>query len=124
MRTALESGDDGPSIFDLLAQRARRTTDGRLVADAGAGLVVVIAAALWHFRGWHLALFAALCIAAYGSWGITDRILAEHAAAGLAPAREDAMLRMVRGTAAAVGTLSGIALLLAVFAAALGTWIS
>lgn len=124
MRTAVEAGDDGPSIFTLLAQRARRTADGRLVIDAGVGLIVAIAAALWHFHGWHLALLAATCVAAYGSWGICDRILGEHAAAGLPPARQDAVLRAVRGAAAAAGTLSGIAFLLAGFAAALGTWIS
>lgn len=108
------------NLAELLAARARRASDGRLVLDAAGGLAVGIVSAVWQPAGWLLLVSAALCFACFGSWGILDRELHERAGA----ARTGRVLRLGRIVVAVVGAGAAVALLISGFARVLGTWIS
>jgi hypothetical protein len=108
------------SLPELLAQRARGASDGRLAIDLAAGLLAAAVALRWRPTGWVVLLSAALCFAAFGAWGIADRELGERAPES-ALAR---VLRVVRVVATATGALAAVALLLGITATALGQWIS
>lgn len=110
------------TLPQMLATRARAASDGRLALDAAGGLLVAGAALVWRPAGWFFIAGAALCFAAFGIWGIADRELAERSSgSGSILPRALAVLRIL---AAAVGGLAAVALLGALLAVALGTWIS
>jgi hypothetical protein len=104
----------------LLAQRARRASDGRLTLDAAGGLIA--AAALMELRppAWPVLFSAAMCFLAFGVWGICDRALRETAH----QARPRPLVRALRAAAAALGVLGGIALVATGMALMIGRWIS
>lgn len=110
------------SLPELLAQRARHASDGRLALDLAGGIIVATFAAILAPPGWLQLLSAALTFASFGAWGICDRMLSEDAAIGRA--RRMRWLRSARMALAAVGTCAALVLLLSVFALMLGTWIS
>jgi hypothetical protein len=110
------------SLFATLAARARRSSDTRLAADGVCGLIAAGAIAWLRPRGWLFLLEAALCVAAFGVWGIAGRELEERVA-GDAQAVY-AALRVARFAAAAVGVIAACAMILEVVALTLGTWIS
>ena len=110
------------SLAALLAGRARAASDGRLILDVAAGLLAALALAIWHPRVWLVPFNAAIVLAAFGAWGLTDREMAERAAAadgGVARA-----LRILRAVSAIVGAASAAIACFAVLGLALGTWIS
>jgi hypothetical protein len=109
------------NIFALLAERARHASDGRLAADAAGGLLLATAMLLWRPGGWPMFASAALCVLAYGGWGIADRTLQETDPAHATVRR---LLAAARAAAAVIGTLAAIALVLVVMGLALGNWIS
>ena len=110
------------SLRDVLVARARASSDARLVVDVAGGLLVLVVVAAWHPRGWLLASCAALCFAAFGAWGISDRELSTPDG----PARRWQILvfRAIRVAAVVLGVLAAAALVLQLFGLALGTWIS
>jgi hypothetical protein len=110
------------SLFATLAARARRSSDTRLAADGVCGLIAAGAIAWLRPRGWLFLLEAALCVAAFGVWGIAGRELEERVERD-APAVY-ATLRIARFGAAAVGVIAACAMILEVVALTLGTWIS
>ncbi|MGH7627258.1 MAG: hypothetical protein ACREOJ_18325 [Gemmatimonadaceae bacterium] len=121
------------SLPELLAQRARHASDGRLALDLAGGIIVATTAAILAPPGWLQLISAALTFAAFGAWGISDRMLSERSStAASAPGRagragragRDQWLRAARLAAAALGTCAAVVLLLSVFALLLGTWIS
>ena len=110
------------SLAQFLTQRARNASDQRLAIDAGAGFLALLAVGWWRGPYWFLLAFAAVAVGAYGTWGITDRELAElpaerHRATHMA-------LRAARATAAVLTALAILSLIFGVPAALLGTWIS
>lgn len=111
-----------PSLPEFLTHRARRASDGRLVLDAGGGLVTVAAFALLRPPGWFILAAAGLCFLAFGSWAIADRELSERRASigGFAVAA----LVGARVIAAVVGALAAVFLIFAAVALTLGAWIS
>lgn len=109
-----------PTLAQLLSARARGASDLRLAIDVAAGVVIAFAVTVWQPPAWPVLLSAGLCFATFGAWGITDRELRERGE-GAPGAR---WLRVCRRTAALLGVLAGVALLLGVLALALGTWIS
>lgn len=115
--------DDGESIFALVAQLARRASDGQLVVAATVG--IASAAIIGLVRpGWWFAALPLLCMGAFGIWGIAERTSAERLArVGPAFAGRRA-LAVVRISAAIIGTLAGALALLTLVARAIGTWIS
>lgn len=80
------------------------------------------ASLLWGGPGWMLGCATALCLVAFGAWGISDRELNER----LSDSRTRGLnaLRFIRWLAMALGVISGLAALFAGLALTLGTWIS
>ncbi len=115
-----DSAVSGRRLPDLLAARARNASDVRLAVNTAGGLIAGGVLAATRPPLWAALLPAAVCFLAYGTWGITDRVLREG---GHAPTAAKA-LRALRGAAAAIGFGAGIVFLLAVLALALGQWIS
>ena len=110
------------SLPEFLAARARAASDGRLVVDVIAGCCVALGVAVWRPSGWITLLGVAVCLAAFGVWGIADRELRERAKEpGILAVRA---LSVVRVAAAALGALAGVTAIFATLGIALGTWIS
>jgi len=115
------------SLPELLAQRARHASDGRLAFDVGGGILMATIAAILTPPGWLQLLSAGLTFASFGAWGICDRMLSERSLPGASEPGRDAhgrWLRAARLAAAALGAGAAVVLLFSVFALMLGTWIS
>jgi hypothetical protein len=113
--------EDGESVFALVAQLARRASDGQLVIAAAIGIVAASLVALVRPDLWFAGL-PLLSIGAFGVWGIADRTAAERAAR-LGPDFDGRRaLTSLRLTAAVIGTLSAVLALLVVVARMVGTW--
>ena len=117
----VRSHDDGENIFALVAQVARRATDGQLVIAAGVGIVAAVIVGLVQPSLWFVAL-PLLCVGSFGVWGIAERTSAERTGR-LGPAFAGRRaLTGVRMAAATIGTLAGTLTLLALVARVIGTW--
>ena len=103
----------------LLAARARAASDGRLAADASAGLIAGALAAIAQPPAWPLIVAAGTCFLAYGVWGIADRALQEIPRG----TRTDWALRGLRITAAVLGSLGVLATGGVIMGFVLGNWI-
>jgi hypothetical protein len=108
------------TLQSLLAERARTASDGRLALDTAVGLIAGTLALALRPPAWSVLASAALCLVAFGLWGIIDRSVRE---------REDEtrslrLLRASRAAAAALGAVGVLALLATGMALMLGTWIS
>lgn len=112
---------DAGSLPALLAERARLASDRRLALEAAVGMLGAVGAAIFKPPLWIPVAGLALCLAAYGGWGILDREVRDVAARGGAASPG---LLTARGAVAVIGTLAGILGGLSLFFAALGTWIS
>lgn len=83
---------------------------------------MVAAGSLLLGGAWILLSSVALCLVAFGAWGISDRELTERQQ--IARPGSLVALRLARGLAAVVGGLAALAALFSVLALTLGTWIS
>ena len=96
-----------PTIFQVLAARARRASDGRLALDASVGVVALLSLPFVRPLLWGLVL-PFVVVGAYGLWGIADRELtAEHSAPpapDAQPSRKRGVLVFLRRLALVVGT--------------------
>lgn len=110
------------SLVAALARRARGASDTRLALDAGAGLLIVGVALFWRPPGWIFLLGTGLVLGGFGTWGITDRELAERG--DDAGALETDLLRFARGFAAVAAVAAALLLLFGLPSLALGNWIS
>lgn len=110
------------SLPEFLAHRARAASLRRLSVDLVAGLGALSALLWWRPTGLLVLGSAALFIALYGAWGITDR--ARSATATTDGRRLLIPLNVLCGMLAAAGVLAMAALFFGVWAIALGTWIS
>ena len=108
------------NLADLLAERARKTSDGSLLLCVASGTVVVAAALQWKPWGWPAAATAGLCVASFGAWGIADRELEERAASAAAIAT--ILLRALRTIAGVTGWLALVGFAFSAFAVAIGRW--
>jgi hypothetical protein len=68
------------SLFGVLAAGARRASDGQLVLAVVAGLTGATAIPLWALAWWRWSL-PLVAVAAFGGWGIFDRVAHERAIA-------------------------------------------
>jgi hypothetical protein len=110
------------SLPEFLTHRARSASVLRLSIDVGAGLAVASAAIWWRPSAWLVLVSIAGCFFAYGGWGLADR-----ARSGKLAQDHRLLLtsmEMVCALFGAAGVLAAAALLLSVWAIALGTWIS
>ena len=117
------SDDDGENIFALVAQLARRASDGQLVVAAAVGITAAAIVGLVRPSLWFVAL-PLLCIGSFGIWGIAERTAAERLTRLGPDFGGRRALAGVRVTAAVIGTLSAALAILTLVARALGTWIS
>ena len=113
--------EDGESVFALVAQLARRASDGQLVVATAIGIVAALFVGLVRPGLWFVAL-PLLCVGSFGVWGIAERTAAERTARLGPDFGGRRALRSVRLTAAVVGTLSGVLTLLVIVARMVGTW--
>jgi hypothetical protein len=111
--------ESGQSLPEFLSRRARGSSDRRLAIDAAAGVAAAALVSIFRPPLWLPLLFAALCFATFGVWGIVDRELAQAPAGARALA-----LRAGRGLAALLGGVAALGLTLTLFGMALGRWIS
>ena len=109
-------------LFEFLAHRARSAPVRRLGIDAVGGMAVLVAALLWNPTMQPLIASAAALLFSYGAWGLLDRVRSRLSNLGrLRTARLCDALCVLSAT---LGVLAAAGVLLAVWAVALGTWIS
>ena len=77
-------------LFEMLAAATRRRSDGMLATGTSLGIVVAAAAVLAS-SPWRPLALAGLAASAFGGWGILDRTVAEHRAAGGTHATDGAL---------------------------------
>ena len=115
-----------PDLLRAIAARARRSSDGALVACALAGLVA-LGGLLWmEGRGWGV-LLPLVAVGAYGSWGVLDRALDERVTlrgTGAPPSLADRALSASRALVAVLGVAIGAGAMLALLGMLLGKIIS
>jgi hypothetical protein len=109
-------------LFEFLAYRARAQTQRRLAIDAVGGAAVAAAAFRWNPAAQLLIASAATLLFSYGAWGILDRLRTRLA--NRRWVRATGLVDALCALCAALGALAAGAVLLAVWAIALGTWIS
>ena len=114
-----QSADD-ETLAAIISARARRTSDGQLAMAVAVGLAGVFAIGILRPGWWRLAL-PLTTLAAFGAWGIADRVAMERRAT---PGSRGSlrMFDAIRWTAVIVGTLSLVVFVLALTATAIGTW--
>jgi hypothetical protein len=114
-------GTEPPSLYAMLAGRARRASDAMLATLAGTGGVAAVALIAMRPAWWAFAL-PLVSAGAFGLWGILEREMAERGA--MRSARYDRAIGVAQWVAAAVGTVCAIVTVFAVLGILLGTIIS
>jgi hypothetical protein len=71
--------EDGENVFALVAQLARRASDGQLVVAAAIGIVAAALVGLVRPDLWFVGL-PLLCVGSFGVWGIAERTATERTA--------------------------------------------
>jgi hypothetical protein len=113
--------DREETLGEFLASRARRASDVRLAGNAIAAVLAAIAIGVWRGPAWDIRLSIAVCLLAFGIWGIADRDIVQK---GAAPRRVLLALKATRVIAAVVGFAAGAFLMMALLGRALGRIIS
>jgi hypothetical protein len=109
-------------LFEFLAQRARSASVRRLAIDAALGAVAFVAALRWSPAAQLVIASAATLLFSYGAWGLLDR--ARASLANRLWPRTTGLFEALCALSAGLGVLAAAGVLLAVWALALGTWIS
>jgi hypothetical protein len=109
-------------LFEFLAHRARTASVRRLGLDVAAGATGVVSALGWHPAASLFIASAATVLFSYGAWGLLDRGRSSLLSKGWS--RTANSLAALGALSALLGVLSAAGVLLAVWAFALGTWIS
>jgi len=109
-------------LFEFLAHRARSAPVRRLGIDAVGGAAVLVAALRWNPAALPLIASAATLLFSYGAWGLLDRAGSRLSTHGW-PRAAGALDALV-ALSALLGVLAAVGVLLAIWASALGTWIS
>jgi hypothetical protein len=112
------TGAEPPSLFAMLAVRARRAPDVALAALAGVGGIAAVILLAAQPSWWMFAL-PLVSAGAFGLWGILERATAEQGA--LRSVSYDRAMDVAQWVAAAIGTACAIVTAFAVFGILLGT---
>lgn len=110
-----------PSLFAILAARARTASDATLAACAAIGGVAAVALIAARPRWWMYALLPVVA-GAFGWWGILERGISERGANR--SARYDRVIAAMQWLAVAIGAVAAIVTAFAVLGVFLGTIIS
>jgi hypothetical protein len=86
------------------------------------GFLAALGVVAWRPVGWVGLTCAAVCLAAFGAWGIIDRELRERS--GVPRTRVARSLGVLRIVVTVVGAVAAIATVFALLGVVLGTWIS
>ena len=109
-------------LFEFLAQRARSASMRRLAIDAAVGTGAFVAALRWNPAAQLVIASAATILFSYGAWGLLDRV---HSRLANRPwPRTAGLFEALCALCAGLGLLAAAGVLLAIWALALGTWIS
>ena len=109
-------------LLEFLAYRARSASVRRLAVDVVVGAAALVAALRWNPAAQLVIASAATLFLGYGAWGLLDRVRSNFASR-LGP-KTAGLLDALCALCAALGVLAAAGVLLAVWALALGTWIS
>jgi hypothetical protein len=109
-------------LFEFLAHRARSATTRRLGLDVALGATAVASVFRWHPAASLIIAGAATVLFSYGGWGLLDRGRSRLSSGGWP--RAASTLDALGALSALLGVLAAGGLLLAIWAVALGTWIS
>jgi hypothetical protein len=109
-------------LFEFLAHRARSATVRRLALDVVLGAAAVASVFSWRPAAALLIASAATVLLSYGAWGLLDRGRSILSTNGWS--RSASALDALGALSALLGVLAAAGVLLAVWAVALGTWIS
>jgi hypothetical protein len=109
-------------LFEFLAYRARAATVRRLGLDVAVGATAAASVYRWHPPASLLIASAATVLLSYGAWGLLDRGRSILSTKGWS--RSASALDALGALSALLGVLAAGGVLLAVWALALGTWIS
>jgi hypothetical protein len=110
------------SLLEFLADRARGSSARRLAVDLTVGAGILVLAIRWDSGARLTVALAATCLIAYAGWG-----LLHHTTSRLEVGRwrrTSVALNALRMLFAVAGVLAALGVLLAIWALALGTWIS
>lgn len=109
-------------LFEFLAHRARAATVRRLGVDVVLGATAVASVFRWHPAASLVIASAATVLFSYGAWGLLDRGRSTLSTKGWSTTAS--ALDALGALSALLGVVAAAGLLLAVWAVALGTWIS
>ena len=109
-------------LFEFLAHRARSATVRRLGLDVAIGATAVASVLKWHPTASLVIASAATVLFSYGAWGLLDRSRSSLSSKGWS--RTANALDALGALSELLGVLAAGGVLLAVWALALGTWIS
>jgi hypothetical protein len=110
------------SLLEFLAHRARSASARRLAADVAVSSAAFVAVLRWNPRAQLVIACAATVLVCYAAWGLLDRLHPRIANRGWL--RTAGLLEALSALCAVLGTLAAGGVLLAIWAIALGTWIS
>lgn len=110
-----------PSLFAILAGKARRAPDAVLASLSGIGGIAAVALIAMRPAWWAFSL-PLVSAGAFGSWGILERATAERGAPR--SASYDRAMSAAQWLAVAIGTVCAIVTVFAVLGVFLGTIIS
>ena len=111
---------DRGSLPQMLAHRARQASDRRLALDAAIGLIAAAGFAVLRPPLWIPLTALAICLGAFGVWGILDRELVDATGAE----RRARVISWARGTVAGLGGIAAVVFGVSLFFALLGPIIS
>ena len=120
-RTVESPQSSDSSLPEFLAERARASSDTRLLVDAIAGLIVAVTFSIWRIPAWYLLAAAGACFLFYGIWAIAGRELADAPADA---SRQRMVLKWLGIVSAIAGVAAAAFLVLAVMARLIGRVIS
>lgn len=117
----IESTPRDETLGELLASRARRASEVRLVGDAAFSVVAAIAVGVWRGPLWDVRAAIAMCFLAFAIWGVADRDLARQDN----PSRRATLLpRGARAVAAVLGFGAAAYAMMSLLGRAIGPVIS
>ncbi|HEY2896532.1 MAG TPA: hypothetical protein VGJ12_05295 [Gemmatimonadaceae bacterium] len=114
-------GTEPPSLFAMLAGKARRSSDAVLASLAGVGGLAAVALIAMRPAWWAFAL-PLVAAGAFGVWGILERATAERETPR--STRYDHAMSAAQWLAAAIGTACAVVTMFAVLGLLLGRIIS
>jgi hypothetical protein len=109
------------SLGQFLASRARDLSDSRLAGNAIAAALMAVGVAAWRGPLWDVRIGIAVCILAFGVWGVADRDLERDAT----PSRRKTLVfTLIRLIAATTGFAAAAYVMMALLGRAIGKVIS